>query len=121
MRTSTFQFRGRDYLLCLSTRVLMEMEEEGLSIEQMLGGDGKRVTTTFKVLEKMIRAGDTYAKLEGIENPGTVTLDELIDRTSPEDYDAMFAAVAAAAKGERNVEAEPGKNAEATQTQTATP
>lgn len=105
MRTGTFHFRGKDYLMVMNTRVLMGMEEKGLSLESLTDG-GSQITALFTMLHLMVGAGDRYAKLEGLENAGTLSLDEIIDYTSPDDYADLMNMVTEIAVGDRHVEVE---------------
>lgn len=105
MRYAKLELGGRSYVCALTTRVLMELEEEGTSLDKMMG-DGSNIKGVFKLLEKMLRAGAKYAAMEGIETAGAPSYDELLDMTTPEDYNGMVEAVTRAINGERAVEAE---------------
>ena len=105
MRYARIELGGRSYVCALTTRVLMELEEEGTSLDKMMG-DGSNIKGVFKMLEKMLRAGAKYAAMEGIETAGAPSYDELLDMTTPEDYSGMVEAVTKAINGERAVEAE---------------
>ena len=98
MRTGKVEINGKEYLLCFSTRVLMALEERGGSSEAELQRimDEHKVSDLFWLLEKMIDAGDRYAKLEGIENPGTISGDNLIDLVGVDDYETMFQSIVGA-------------------------
>lgn len=119
MRTGKVKIRGKDYITCFSTRVLLALEErEGNSdkaLQQILS-NGK-VTDMFWLLAQMIDAGDRYAKIEGLDNPGTLTFDEIIDSIGVDDYETMFDALAEAVKrgSTPTVQTKPSKNAETTQ------
>ena len=119
MRTGKVKIRGKDYITCFSTRVLLALEErEGNSdkaLQQILS-NGK-VTDMFWLLAQMIDAGDRYAKIEGLDNPGTLTFDEIIDSIGVDDYKTMFDALAETVKNGSTptVQTKPPKNAETTQ------
>ena len=123
MRTSKITVAGTEYITCLSTRVLVALEERGGDADKELARimQGKKLADLFWLLAQMIDAGDRYAKLEGMDNPGTLSLDELIDRMGPDDYEAMTGALAdtVRAGSTPTVEAQPAKgtkkNAEARQ------
>jgi len=112
MRTGKFRFYGKEYLLTFSARVNAALEAEGIRLEE-LEKSNTPVTTVVKLLAYMIDAGDRYAKLNGIENPGTVPFDTLLDGMDLEDIQQIPKLLAEVANGERNVEAEAPKNGNA--------
>ena len=121
MRTGKITIGGKDYITCLSTRVLVALEEGGGDADQELARimQGRKLGDLFWLLAQMIDAGDRYAKLEGLDNPGSLTLDAIMDCMGPDDYEAMTGAMAETVKAgtTSTVEAKPGKgsrkNAEA--------
>lgn len=123
MRTGKITVNGQEYITCLSTRVLVALEERGGDADKELARimQGRKLGDLFWLLAKMIDAGDRYAKLEGIDNPGTLSLDALMDSMGPDDYEVMTGAMADTVKAGTTptVEAKPakgkGKNAEAKQ------
>lgn len=119
MRTGRVVIGGKEYLTCFSTRVLMTLEERGNSADQELARilNSGKVTDSFWLLPQLIDAGDRYAKIEGIENPGKLTLDEIIDLVGIDEYDTMFHAIAETTKygSEPTVEIKTPKNTETTQ------
>ncbi|HJC21887.1 MAG TPA: hypothetical protein H9707_09045 [Candidatus Butyricicoccus avicola] len=118
MRTGKVTIHGKEYLLCFSTRVLMALEErEGDSqkgLTRILKDE--KISDLFWLLEQMIDAGDRYAKIEGIDNPGALSFDQLMDTVGVDEYNEMFGAlVSAVSEGNKpKVEVKPGKNAKAT-------
>ena len=97
----------------------MTLEERGGNADQELARilrSGK-VTDSFWLLAQFIDAGDRYAEIEGIENPGRLTLDEIIDLVGIDEYDTMFHTIAETTKcgSEPTVEIKTPKNAETTQ------
>lgn len=122
MRTASIEVNSRTYLTCLSTRVLMALEERGGDADAELRRilEGGRLADLFWLLAQMIDAGSRYARHEGLDDPGTLTFDQLVDLMGPDDYQRMNAAVAETVKaGTRpTVEVRPasGKNADASQT-----
>ena len=104
MRTGKITISGKEYLTCFSTRVLMALEDRGRSADaelQRIMEDG-RITDVFWLLEHLIDAGNRYAELEGSDNPGKLTLDEIVDRVGVDEYQTMFKAVTdAVAKGNK--------------------
>lgn len=123
MRTGKITVNGQEYITCLSTRVLVALEERGGDADKELARimQGRKLGDLFWLLAQMIDAGDRYAKLEGIDNPGTLSLDALMDSMGPDDYEVMTGAMADTVKAGTTptVEAKPakgkGKNAEARQ------
>lgn len=112
MRTGKFEFYGKTYLLTFSARVNAALEAEGIKLEKLEQSDTP-VTTVVKLLSFMIDAGDRYAKMNSIENPGTVPFDTLLDGLELADIQKIPALLAEVASGERNVEAEAPKNGNA--------
>jgi hypothetical protein len=115
MRTGKITIGGKDYITCLSTRVLVALEERGGDADQELARimQGRKLGDLFWLLAQMIDA------LEGLDNPGSLTLDAIMDCMGPDDYEAMTGAMAETVKAgtTSTVEAKPGKgsrkNAEA--------
>lgn len=110
MRTGHYEFYGKSYLIVFSARVNAAMEAEGIRFEDLQTSHAP-VSSIVKILSFMIDAGDRYAKLNGIENPGTVSYDLLLDGLGMEEMDKIPGQIASVISGERNVEAEPPKNA----------
>lgn len=119
MRTSKAFINGEEYITCFSTRVLMSIEEKYGDADEGLKKilNGKKIADIFWLLSLMIDAGDRYAKMEGIENPGKMSMDELIDIVGVNDYESIFKAVSATALAGNTatVEVKPQKNAKTTQ------
>ena len=113
MRYSRLNICGKEYTLVMSTRVIAHYQEMGKDISTILDEGG--ISGIMDMLQRMIEAGDRYARMEGMDNPGVLTLDEILDATGPEDYAGIIEAVTLAVTGERKVEAEPDpKNADST-------
>lgn len=121
MRTASIEVNGRTYLTCLSTRVLMALEERGGDADAELRRvlEGGKLADLFWLLAQMIDAGSRYARHEGLDDPGTLTFDQLVDLMGPDDYQRMNAAVAETVKAGTQPTVEvrpaPGKNADASQ------
>ena len=117
MRTGRVSIKGREYITCFSTRVLIECEERAGSVEaEMEKIQGGSITECIWLLHRLIAAGCKYAELEGMEAPEAIGYDELLDGVGIDEYSGLFVAVAGAVSGgaERNVTVE-SKNAQATQ------
>lgn len=114
MRTSKIVIGGKEHLLCMSNRVLVELESKGKSLENFLTDDGKTITNICWLLRKMSEAGTAYAKIAGLGDYPAITEDEILDVSGSDDYEAYMVAITQAATGERKVDAEPPKNVEGT-------
>lgn len=119
MRTKAIRVKDKEYLACFSTRVLVALEEKygdaDVGLSTVLSGG--KVNDLFWLLAQLLEAGDRYAKQEGIENPGALSLDDLLDRVGVDEYKDMFAGVAEAIRegSGTTVDIEPEKNVEARQ------
>lgn len=111
MRTSNIKINGKDYLLCMSNRVLTDLENKGKSLETFLADGEKTVTNICWLLRRMSEAGRAYAKLAGMGDYAAINEDELLDASGSDDYEEYMRAIIEAASGERKVDAEPPKNA----------
>lgn len=127
MRTGKIEINGKEYITCMSIRVLTWLEDygDGDSNQNLsrLIKEG-RLTDMFELLVQLIDAGDRYAKLNDMENPGVLTYDELVDTMGIDDV-SKIAEMARSitdtikAGSEGHVKAKPakpakGKNAKAT-------
>ena len=126
MRTSKLTIRGKEYTCCFSTRVLLALEDRGRqevpvkSATEMLGAimdDNGNLRDAFWLLHQMMLAGHRYAKLEGMDAPEPMALEDMLDLIGVEDYQSMFAAIGeAVTSGQtQTIEAEFPKNAKAAQ------
>lgn len=127
MRTGKIEINGKEYITCMSIRVLTWLEDygDGDSNQNLsrLIKEG-RLTDMFELLVQLIDAGDRYAKLNDIENPGVLTYDELVDTMGIDDVSkitemAQSITDTIRAGSEGHVKAKPvkpakGKNAKAT-------
>ena len=119
MRTTKAKIHGKEYLICFSTRVLMALEERdgdsSAGLEKIM--KTQKVSDVFWLLAQMIDAGDRYAKIEGIDNPGAISYDELVDTLGVDEYQDVFGAITEAVqKGTKpDVQTKPAKNAKTTQ------
>lgn len=119
MKTNRITIKGKNYITCFSTRVLLAVEDREGDCDkglQRIMKDGK-ISDMFWLLAQMIDAGDRYAKMEGIENPGVLTYDELVDSVGVDEYQTMFGAIVNAVKADSTpkVQTKPAKNAKTTQ------
>lgn len=114
MRTAFITINGKERMLCMSNRVLVDLEAKGKSLETFLSDETSTVTNICWLLRKMSEAGRAYAKLAQLGDYPAITEDEILDTSGADDYEEYMRAILAAATGERKVDAEPPKNAEAT-------
>lgn len=105
MRTGKVKINDKEYTLCLSTRVLMGLEERGLSLESVFADTSHQVTNIFTLLSLMIDAGHRWAVMNGEESAGTITLDEIADSVDIEQYQGIVESITRTISAERNVEA----------------
>ena len=116
MRTGKITVNGLDYITCLSTRVLVALEGRGGGADKELAPivGSANLSDLFWLLAQMIDAGNRYAKLEGLENPGTLSLDDLLDTMGPDDYEGMTTAMTETVRAGTTptVEAKPGKGSQ---------
>ena len=120
MKTGRIEICGKSYLLCLSTRVMMTLQDKGGDASEELTRilESNDMKDIFWLIEQMMDAGARYADLEDIENPKPLKYDQLIDLTSPLEYEQVFGALTESITNstQPTVEAEPSeKNAETTQ------
>ena len=120
MRTGKIKIGGEEYLGCFSTRVLANVEDyTGMSFETGLNDilKKKSIKDIVWLITQLIDAGDRYANMEGIDNPGALTEDDIYDMVGIDDYEDMFGAVGDIVKAgtKPEIELKPGKNAKATQ------
>lgn len=113
MRTSTIKINNKSYILCMSNRVLTELEGRGKNMESFLTEENRTITNVCWLLRRMSEAGRAYAKLAGLGDFETLTEDEILDASGSDDYEEYMRAILEAAGGERRIDAEPPKNAEA--------
>ena len=113
MRTSYIKIAGNEHMLCMSNRVLVDLESKGKSLETFLTADNQTITNICWLLRRMSEAGRAYAKLSGLGDYPAITEDEILDASGSDDYEEYMRAILEAASGERKVDAEPPKNVEA--------
>lgn len=115
MRTGKVKINGKLYTICLSTRVLVNLEDQGLTLEGVMNDDRHQVRNIFTLLSLMIDAGSRWDKANGIPNAGTLTIDDLMDSTAVDNYGDIMKSLVEVVAGERRIESVPSKNAKATQ------
>ena len=119
MRTGKIKIGGEEYLGCFSTRVLANVEDyTGMSFEAGLKDilEKQSIKDIVWIIAPLISAGDKYAKMEGIDNPGTLDEEEIYDLVGIDDYKGMFGQINEVVKAgtKPEIELKPGKNAKAT-------
>ena len=114
MRTSIIRINNTDHILCMSNRVLVDLESRGQNLQSFLSDTNKTITNICWMLRRMSEAGRAYAAMAGLGDYPAITEDEILDTSGSDDYDEYMRAIIEAASGERKVDAAPPKNAEAT-------
>ena len=114
MRTSKLKIGDKEYLLCMSNRVLVDLEEKGKSLETFLTDDQKTVSNICWLVRRMSEAGRAYAALAGLGDYPAISEEQILDASGSDDYEEYMRAVIEAASGERKIDAEPPKNVEDT-------
>lgn len=112
MRTSEITINGKPHLLCMSNRVLVDLESKGQNLQAFLSDGTKTVTNICWLLRRMSEAGSAYARMAGLGEYPSITEDEILDTSGSDDYEEYMRAIVEAASGERKVDAEPPKNVE---------
>ena len=112
MKTSKITIHNTEYLLVFSNRVLAGLEEKGIRLAEIQ--KDRPITNVLTMLQMMIEAGSRYAKMEGLGDFPTITLDALMDCTGQDDYIAFQEAISECIQGVRQVDAVPGKKRGAT-------
>lgn len=120
MRTGKIKIGDKEYLGCFSTRVLANVEDyTGMSFETGLKDilEKKSIKDIIWFVSQLINAGDRYAKMEGIDNPGTLDEDEIYDIVGVDDYEDVFGSIGEIVKAgtKPEIELKPAKNAKTTQ------
>lgn len=98
MRTAKMSVDGREYLLCFSGRVIRNVTEKFGSLPAMYEAfsqdeQEKSLDAAVWVLSQMIQAGDRYAKLNGLENPGKLSFDDLYDLFDINDFTDIYSKI----------------------------
>lgn len=98
MRTAKMSVDGREYLLCFSGRVIRNVTERFGSLPAMYEAfsqdeQEKSLDAAVWVLSQMIQAGDRYAKLNGLENPGKLSFDDLYDLFDINDFTGIYSKI----------------------------
>ena len=118
MKTAKIEIGGIVYLTVFNNRVLTNMEDAGIKIEDLQ--KDKPITNILKMLSFMIDAGSRYAAANKIGNYPAIDFDTLIDCTDQTDYPRFVEIISDCMNGERQVDAIPGKKADADQDEART-
>ena len=110
MRTATIDLFGTKYTLCFSARCMANMEAQGGTYTDFVQGLD-RVSNRMFALSEMLQAGYIYDKHQELDPPKPPTLDDLLDKTGPDEMPAINAAIMTAFRNgnQRTVEARPTK------------
>lgn len=92
MRMGKIKVLGQEYKACLSTRIILHIEEKTgkgfeAGINELLGkGD---MAGLFWLMAEMLKAGKTYADLTGEPAPEPPCYDDLIDLVGVDEYQGL--------------------------------
>lgn len=92
MRTTKITLRGVEYSLCLSTRVMMALEDRSGTFGDFMSSL-TRIDNKMFLLEQLLRAGYVADRLEGLDPPEPPDTDVLMDGTDLDDYEAINEAI----------------------------
>ena len=119
MKLRYIELLGNKYPLCFSLSATEELcdifgDLDGMSKALTDKNTGKQIKAINAVLEILIRAGQNYCKVAGIDTPPPLDCKpgDVMDISDPEAIKAIFEAISG--DNEREVEATP-KNAKPTQ------
>lgn len=117
MRTATVKIGGKEFEACVSTALLIKLEERtGKSgteaMKEMLTGENIRIADVFWLINEMLQAGFRYQKLQGEDPAQPPALEDLQDLVGVDEYKQLFAGINAAVRSGTTPEVtvEPSKN-----------
>lgn len=113
MKCAKIEINGTEYIAVFNNRVLTDMENEGISMEELQ--KDKPLTKILKLLSFMLEAGRRYAAKVDMGIFPTISYDDLLDVTDSGDYQRFLTLVTKCTAGDRQVDAEPAKKEEAEQ------
>ena len=129
MRTGTITINDKTYMTCMSIRVLTWLEglgegDSNVNLNRLLS-EGN-LSDIFQLLVQLIDAGDRYARINGLDNPGTITYDDLVDSMGIDDVDKLTEMAKSitdtiSAGSEGHVKAKPAKTGKKGKNTKATP
>ena len=117
---------GREHLLCFSGRVLRSVTEKFGGVREMYEAfhsedETANLDAAVWALAQMVDAGDRYAQLNGLPNPGRYTAEDLYDLIDINDFTGIYSKIRETITSgkQRTIDAKPqpgggGKNAAAT-------
>ena len=121
MKTTSIEINGKRYLLCFSLRVIRSCTERYKIIEEIgsaIDSEDKlqNVYESVWIIAEMMKAGERYAKLNGLDAPEALSEDVLLDVFDVRDAALLVEKIQETilAGKAAEIEAEYPKNAEAT-------
>lgn len=121
MRTARIEMAGKERLLCFSTGVVETVCEKYGDTDKLFealekGSQLSRLRTVIWLLAQLMEGGARYAKLRGIPNPPPLSEEDIRDLCDLSELANLRAKIMETITNgsERQVEADPPKNAEAT-------
>lgn len=122
MRTATITIGGKERYMCFSVRVMRACSERygtfsGVYKAMASENEAQALDEVLWLLAEMMKAGDRYAKSNGLSNPEPLSVEELLDSCDLADFVRIRGAITQTINNgsKTNVEVENAKNGEATQ------
>lgn len=107
MKTGKATIGGKEYTLCLSTRVVKNIQDKyGLDVDSALNklvSEGN-VGDMFWFLSQLLIAGDKYLTLNGIDHDAPPSEDDLLDTVGVDDYETLFTSIGLAVQAGEQVD-----------------
>lgn len=110
MRVRKIEIDGKTYPIVNSNRVLMDLEADGLKIQDIMNTETTSMTAMMKLLRAMMEAGARWARRNGKDALEVPALEDLADSIDMGDMERISQMLGDVIEGERNVEAIPPKN-----------
>lgn len=108
-RVGTLTIGGVEYPAVINTRLLMELEDEGIAIDDILSSETRRWHNMVKLITLAINAG--YRRVDHDKHPRQVSEDAVADALDIADYTQVTNDLAVLlGRAGRTVEAIPPKN-----------
>ena len=92
MKTGKLTVFGKDYITCFSNAVVRDLEERnGKQANDELAEilEGGKVSDLVWLLHALVRGGDKYCKLMGIDNPEMPSIEDFYDGLDLADLNTM--------------------------------
>ena len=110
MKTKEVEILNKKYLMCFSNKVLQEMEQKNIKIQDLSSSEHP-VSAMVDLVHAAINSGAIYAKHSGEGEYETIEKEYLMEVTGVDDLNDLVNALQVCMIGDRQVDAVPGKNA----------